>query len=80
MTVSPIPRRGIALEGRDQTGRVLRVASHAAVGKVVFSIWQDDSCRATVRLSPADVATLIGSLATILSGSNDPQMPVSEVG
>lgn len=79
MTVSPLPRRGIAVEGRDQTGRVLRVASHQAVGRVVVSIWQGDTCRATVRLSPAEVADLIGGLATILAEPSLEERTISDV-
>ena len=60
-------RRGIALEGRDRAGRVLRVSSHPETGRTILSIWEDNTCRATVRLSPADVAELIGALASSIA-------------
>lgn len=63
MTVSPIPRRGTALVGRDVAGRSLRVSSHPEAGRVVLSIWQDSSCVATVRLAESDVPELVRALA-----------------
>lgn len=67
MTVSPLPRHGIALVGRGQAGRSLRVSTHGRSGQAVLSIWQDDVCRATVRLAPDDVADLIAALASALA-------------
>jgi len=43
MTISPLPRRGSTLLGRDKAGRRLRVSSHPDAGRVVLSIWQDDA-------------------------------------
>ena len=54
MTVSPLPRQGDVLLGRDVDGRWLRVSGHPETGRVVLSIWQGDICRATFRLAPED--------------------------
>jgi len=66
MTVSPLPRRGSTLVGRDTAGRRLRVSSHPDAGRVVLSIWQDDICRATLRLAEEDVPELVRMLSTSL--------------
>jgi hypothetical protein len=66
MTVSPLPRDGEVLTGRDRKGRSLRIAHHAETGRVVLSVWQDATCVATVRLAPEDVAELISGLARTL--------------
>jgi hypothetical protein len=62
MTVSPLPRHGDVLVGRDVAGRTLRVSGHPESGRVVLSIWQDAVCRATVRLAPEDVPDLVAML------------------
>ena len=66
MTISPIPRRGSTLLGRDTAGRRLRVSSHPDAGRVVLSIWQDDICRATLRLAEEDVPELVKMLSASL--------------
>ena len=66
MTVSPLPRAGAALIGRDRAGRTLRIANHPESSRVVLSIWQDGTCQATVRLAPEDVASLVAELARAL--------------
>jgi len=77
MTISPIPRLGSTLLGRDRAGRRLRVSSHPDAGRVVLSIWQDDICRATLRLAEEDVPALV----TMLSASlNQPHAEDSSVG
>jgi hypothetical protein len=62
MTVSPLPRHGDVVVGRDVAGRTLRVSGHAESGRVVLSIWQDSTCRATLRLAPEDVPHLVAML------------------
>jgi transposase len=62
VTVSPLPRHGTVVVGRDTAGRTLRVSSHPAVGRVVLSIWQDSTCVATVRLAEQDVPDLVRAL------------------
>ena len=66
MTISPLPRRGSTLLGRDAAGRRLRVSSHPDAGRVVLSIWQDDICRATLRLAEEDVPELVKMLSSSL--------------
>jgi hypothetical protein len=71
MTVSPLPRDGATLSGRDRTGRTLRIARHAATERVVLSVWQDGTCLATVRLAPEDVADLVAQLTRTLLPAED---------
>lgn len=71
MTVSPLPRDGATLSGRDRRGRTLRIARHAASQRVVLSVWQDSSCVATVRLAPEDVADLVTQLTRTLLPADD---------
>jgi len=66
MTISPLPRHGSVLAGRDVDGRWLRVSSHPEAGRVVLSIWQDDVCRGTLRLVPEDVPELVRMLSASL--------------
>jgi len=63
VTVSPLPRHGDVVVGRDVAGRTLRVSGHPESGRVVLSIWQDGVCRATVRLLPEDVPAVVEMLA-----------------
>ncbi|MEP7034581.1 MAG: hypothetical protein ABI662_05570 [Dermatophilaceae bacterium] len=63
---SPLPRRGSTLLGRDVAGKRLRVSSHPDAGRVVLSIWQDDICRATLRLAEEDVPELVKMLSSSL--------------
>jgi hypothetical protein len=70
MTISPLPRRGSTLLGRDAAGRRLRVSSHPDAGRVVLSIWQDDVCRATLRLAEEDVPELVKMLSSSLIRSD----------
>jgi len=65
--VSPLPRDGAILTGRDRRGRTLRIARHTETERVVLSVWQDATCVATVRLAPEDVAELIADLAHVLT-------------
>jgi len=71
MTVSPLPRDGATLSGRDRNGRTLRIARHAATERVVLSVWQDATCLATVRLAPEDVADLVAQLTRTLLPADD---------
>ena len=69
MTISPLPRRGSTLLGRDAAGRRLLVSSHPDAGRVVLSIWQDDVCRAPLRLAEEDVPELLKMLSSSLTHS-----------
>ena len=62
VTISPLPRHGDVIVGRDVTGRTLRISGHPESGRVVLSIWQDTVCRATLRLSPEDVPQFVEML------------------
>ncbi|HET7659639.1 MAG: hypothetical protein ACXVYY_16525 [Oryzihumus sp.] len=64
--VSPLPRRGSTIAGRDAAGRRLRISSHPDAGRVVLSIWQDEICRATLRLAEEDVPELVRMLTGTL--------------
>jgi hypothetical protein len=63
VTVSPLPRHGDVVVGRDAAGRTLRISGHPEAGRVVLSIWQDQVCRATMRLLPEDVPALVEMLS-----------------
>jgi hypothetical protein len=62
VTVSPLPRHGDVMVGRDVAGRTLRISGHPELGRVVLSIWQNDVCRATFRLTPEDVPAFVAML------------------
>lgn len=66
MGVTPLPRRGTVLPGRDADARMLRVSYHREVGRVVLSIWDHDICKATLRLTPEDVPELVRGLTALL--------------
>ncbi len=66
MGVTPLPRRGGVLSGRDAAARMLRVSYHAEVARVVVSIWDHDVCMATLRLAPEDVPELVRALTAAL--------------
>lgn len=73
MTVSPLPRHGDVVAGRDVAGRTLRVSSHPEQGRVVLSIWQDSVCRATFRLAPEDVPAFVDLLSSTSGPAADPE-------
>ena len=66
MPVSPSPKRGSVMIGRDVAGRALRISSHPEAGRVVLSIWDHERCVGTVRLAEADVPDLVRSLTACL--------------
>jgi hypothetical protein len=61
-------RRDIFL---DERGAGLRVTWHPERDLVVLSVWQDDSCVATFRMSVEDVPRLSGLLAAALDDRAD---------
>jgi hypothetical protein len=63
MTVIPLPRHGQWIEDLRGEGRSVRVSTHEDAGLLNLSIWRHDTCVGTVRLSPEDVATLMGGLS-----------------
>lgn len=84
MGVTPLPRRGAVLPGRDSDARMLRVSYHPEVARVVLSIWDHDVCVATLRLAPEDVPELVHGLTASLvppeavppSGSTTVAIPI----
>ncbi|SFC91832.1 hypothetical protein SAMN04487968_11460 [Nocardioides terrae] len=60
----PRPRSiaGAVLGDARGDGRALRVTWHAEAGVVVLSIWKDNLCTATVRLTPDEVGPLVETL------------------
>ena len=80
MTISPLPRHGDVIVGRDVAGRTLRISGHPESGRVVLSIWQDTVCRATLRLLAEDVPQLVEMLSrsaiesTTSSHAGDPHL------
>ena len=75
MSVVTLPPRGEWFADARDGGRALRVSWHAEVGCVVLSLWREDACVATARLSPAEAARLIGSLAAGLAAATAPAAP-----
>jgi hypothetical protein len=71
VTVSPLPRHGDVIVGRDVAGRTLRISGHPESGRVVLSIWQDTVCRATLRLAMEDVADVVAMLTRSAIESDD---------
>ncbi|GAB3854839.1 hypothetical protein GCM10028801_09620 [Nocardioides maradonensis] len=60
-TIRPVPSVGsVHLDGRGD--RALRVSWHAEAGVVVLSIWHQNVCTGTVRLTPEQVPDLIETL------------------
>lgn len=81
VTISPLPRHGDVIVGRDVTGRTLRISGHPESGRVVLSIWQDNLCRATVRLSPEDVPHLVEMLTrSAIARSDDAAGSIRDLG
>jgi hypothetical protein len=72
MFVSPVPRIGDVVVGRDAVGRVLRISSHPGNDRLVLSIWQDGVCLATVRLAGHDVTHLADTLTELSASLADP--------
>ncbi len=73
--VTPLPRRGGVLSGRDAAARMLRVGYHPDVARVVLSIWDHDICMATLRLAPEDVPELVRGLTAALVPPVSPAGP-----
>jgi hypothetical protein len=71
VTISPLPRHGDVIVGRDVAGRTLRISGHPESGRVVLSIWQDTVCKATLRLSPDDVPHVVEMLTRTAISHSD---------
>jgi hypothetical protein len=72
MFVSPAPRIGDVIVGRDATGRVLRISAHPGNDRLVLSIWQEGACLATLRLAGDDVTNLVDVLTELSASLADP--------
>lgn len=79
MGLTPLPRRGGVLTGRDAAARMLRVSYHPEVARVVLSIWDHDVCMATLRLAPEDVPELVRGLTAALIPPASPGIGSSTV-
>jgi hypothetical protein len=71
MSISPLPRHGDVIVGRDVAGRTLRISGHPDSGRVVLSIWQDNVCRATLRLATEDVSEFVDLLTRTAQAPGD---------
>jgi hypothetical protein len=60
----------------DERGTGLRVSWHPERDLVVLSVWQDDSCVGTFRMSVQDIPRLSGLLAAALGDWVDQAGPV----
>lgn len=69
MSVVPLPLRGEWFGDARDGGRALRASWHVEIGCVVLSMWRDDQCVGTTRLTPAEAARLVGSLAAGLAAT-----------
>ena len=69
MSVVTLPARGEWFGDARDGRRALRVSWHAEPACVVLSLWRDDTCVGTVRLTPADAASLVGALADGLAAA-----------
>jgi len=78
MGVTPLPRRGGVLAGRDAAARMLRVSYHPEVSRVVLSIWDHDVCMSTLRLAPEDVPELVRALTASLVPPVPMRVPANE--
>ncbi|MGD9962216.1 hypothetical protein [Nocardioides sp.] len=69
--VGPLPRTGeIFLDARSAR-RALRVTWHHESGLVVLSLWRDNLCAGTFRLSVVEVPDLIDMLRAGLDAAYD---------
>ena len=62
MTVIALPTHGRWTWDARGAGRAVRISTHPDVGLLNVSLWRDDVCVGTVRLTAADAAHLAGSL------------------
>ncbi|GAB4008768.1 hypothetical protein [Nocardioides ultimimeridianus] len=66
--IRPVPKVGsVHLDGRGD--RALRVSWHEEAAVVVLSVWHENVCTGTVRLSPDQVPDVIATLQKALSES-----------
>ncbi len=73
MTVVPFPADRWTWESARGLSRAVRVTPHAEAGLLTVSFWRDDRCAGTVRLTPAEAASLVGRLTAALAGLAEPR-------
>jgi hypothetical protein len=66
-----LPVRGRWAWDSRGANRAVRVSSHAGENVVNLSVWRDDICVGTVRLSPAEVSALVAGLTEGLAELSD---------
>jgi len=66
MTVVPFPLRTTWVADARGDGRAVRVSAHRQAGLVVLSVWNRDTCTATVHLQPEDVVEVVTALTRSL--------------
>lgn len=77
MTVVPFPLRTTWVADARGDGRAVRVSAHDQAGLVVLSVWNGDTCTATVRLRPEDVVEVVTALTRSLGELEQaPEVPV----
>ncbi len=67
MTVVPFPADRWTWESARGLSRAVRVSPHAEAGLLTVSFWRDDRCAGTLRLTPAEAASLVGRLTAALA-------------
>ena len=68
MAVLPFPTRGAWVPDARDGGRVARVTPHPETGLVVVSVWNGDTCTATIQLAADDVVEMVTALSRGLAG------------
>jgi hypothetical protein len=59
-------------EAARANSRAVRVSPHPASGLVTLSLWREDRCVGSLRLSASEVAGLVGKLTGALAELQDP--------
>jgi hypothetical protein len=71
---APGGHRAVLRDSRSRS-RVLRASWHHEVGLLVLSLWREDACVGTVRLSPREAARL----AEVIGAGLAEQLPPQEL-
>ena len=72
MSVVPFPADKWTWESARGLSRAVRVSPHTDAGLLTISFWRDDRCAGTVRLTPAEAASLVGRLTAALAEMAQP--------
>jgi len=79
MTVLPFPTHSTWVSDARGDGRAVRVSAHTRVGLVVVSVWNGDTCGATLRLKPEEVVELVTALTRGLADLRAPDASLRTV-